>query len=73
MSARLFHSGPAKRSPAAPNIPSMAEQGMAGIEVSSWHAMLALRASTPEALATRIRGETASWGELIRATGIKAD
>ncbi|WNG68751.1 hypothetical protein QWJ31_04615 [Cupriavidus gilardii] len=51
----------------------MAEQGMAGIEVSSWYAMLAPRASTPEALATRIRGETASWGELIRATGIKAD
>lgn len=98
----------AKRSPAAPHIASLAEQGMAGIEVSSWYAMLAPRttpaetvsqlheavravlatpavradlqrqgmephASTPEALATRIREETTSWAELIRANGIKAE
>ncbi len=30
-------------------------------------------AGTPDALATRIRQETAGWAELIRARGIKAE
>lgn len=98
----------AKRSPAAPAIPSLAEQGVHGIEVSSWYALLVPRAtpvpvvealyadvrevfagkvvreelarqgmepvaSTPDALATRIRQESASWAALIRARGIKAE
>jgi tripartite-type tricarboxylate transporter receptor subunit TctC len=97
-----------RRSPAAPNVPSLAEQGMPGIDVSSWYALLvpaatpkpladalsvevhalfsttAIRtdlqrqglepvASTPEALATRIRDETASWATLIRTYHISAD
>lgn len=97
-----------KRSPAAPNVPSLAEQGFAGIEVSSWYALLAPRAtppaavdalyaqvrevfntpavradlqrqgmepiaSTPDALASRIREETADWAKLIRANGITAE
>lgn len=91
-----------KRSAAAPDVPSLAEQGMPGIDVSSWYALLvpsatpkpladalavevqalfatpAIRAdlqrqglepmaSTPEALAARIRSETASWATLITA------
>ncbi|MDF3839680.1 tripartite tricarboxylate transporter substrate-binding protein, partial [Cupriavidus basilensis] len=98
----------ARRSPAAPAIPSLAEQGVQGIEVSSWYALLAPRATppalvdalhadvrevfggkavrqelarqgmepvagTPEALAARIREESAGWAELIRSRGIKAE
>jgi len=96
------------RSPAAPKVPSLAEQGMPGIDVSSWYALLvpsatpkpladalsvdvhalfstpSIRtdlqrqglepvASTPEALAARIRDETASWATLIRTYHISAD
>jgi len=35
----------ARRSPAAPQIPSLAEQGIAGVEVSSWYALMAPRAT----------------------------
>ncbi|KWR90648.1 LacI family transcriptional regulator [Cupriavidus sp. IDO] len=97
-----------KRSPAAPGVPSLAEQGVAGIDVSSWYALLVPRAtpqaaadalsadvralfatqavradlqrqgmepvaSTPEALAGRIREETAAWAKLIREYGITAE
>ncbi|SDP68379.1 Tripartite-type tricarboxylate transporter, receptor component TctC [Ralstonia sp. 25mfcol4.1] len=96
------------RSAAAPGLPSLAEQGMPGIDVSSWYALLvpsatpkpladalavdvqtlfatpAVRAdlqrqglepiaSTPEALAARIRSEAASWATLIRTYHITAD
>ncbi len=97
-----------KRSPAAPDVPSLAEQGMPGIDISSWYALLvpsatprpiadalsadihalfttpAVRgdlqrqglepvASTPEALAARIRDETAAWATLIRTYHITAE
>ncbi|SDD88896.1 Tripartite-type tricarboxylate transporter, receptor component TctC [Cupriavidus sp. YR651] len=97
-----------KRSPAAPDVPSLAEQGVPGIDVSSWYALLvpgatpqpladALSAdvrvlfatptvrndlqrqglepvaSTPEALAARIRDDTAAWATLIRTYHITAD
>ena len=29
--------------------------------------------STPEELATRVRGDLAKWGKIVRASGIKAD
>lgn len=97
-----------KRSPAAPDVPSLAEQGMPGIDVSSWYALLVPSAtpkpmadalstdihalfttptvrsdlqrqglepvaSTPEALAARIRDETAAWATLIRTYHITAE
>lgn len=97
-----------KRSPAAPGVPSLAEQGVTGIDVSSWYALLVPRAtptaavdglatevrallgtavvradlqrqgmepvaSTPDALAARIREETAAWAKLIREYDIKAE
>lgn len=97
-----------KRSPAAPDVPSMAEQGMPGIDVSSWYALLVPSAtpkpmadalsveiqtlfgsatvrsdlqrqglepvaSTPEALAARIREDTAAWATLIRTYQITAE
>nr|WP_240991137.1 tripartite tricarboxylate transporter substrate binding protein [Cupriavidus taiwanensis] len=96
------------RSPAAPNVPSLAEQGVPGIDVSSWYALLAPKAtpqpaadalgaevrtllatpavraelqrqgmepvgSTPQALAQRIREETATWAKVIRQYGITAE
>ncbi|CAG9185721.1 hypothetical protein LMG23994_05853 [Cupriavidus pinatubonensis] len=97
-----------KRSPAAPDVPSLAEQGVTGIDVSSWYALVVPRAtpaaavdslasevrallgttvvraelqrqgmepvaSTPDALAARIREETAAWAKLIREYDIKAE
>ncbi|PLP99565.1 Bug family tripartite tricarboxylate transporter substrate binding protein [Cupriavidus pauculus] len=97
-----------KRSPAAPDVPSLAEQGMPGIDVSSWYALMVPSAtpkpvadglsadihalfttptvrgdlqrqglepvaSTPEALAARIRDETAAWATLIRTYHITAE
>jgi len=97
-----------KRSPAAPGVPSLAEQGVTGIDVSSWYALLVPRAtpaaaadglaaevrsllgsaevrkelqrqgmeplaSTPDALAARIREETAAWAKLIHEYGIKPE
>ncbi|SPA41130.1 conserved hypothetical protein, UPF0065 [Cupriavidus taiwanensis] len=97
-----------QRSPAAPNVPSLAEQGVPGIDVSSWYALLAPKAtpqpaadalgadvrallarpavraelqrqgmepvgSTPQALAQRIREETATWAKVIRQYGITAE
>lgn len=97
-----------QRSPAAPNVPSLAEQGAPGIDVSSWYALLAPKAtpqpaadalgaevrtllatpavraelqrqgmepvgSTPQALAQRIREETATWAKVIRQYGITAE
>lgn len=97
-----------QRSSAAPNVPSLAEQGVPGIDVSSWYALLAPKAtpqpaadalgaevrtllatpavraelqrqgmepvgSTPQALAQRIREETATWAKVIRQYGITAE
>nr|WP_231881547.1 tripartite tricarboxylate transporter substrate binding protein [Cupriavidus necator] len=97
-----------KRSTALPNVPTVAESGLAGYELSPWfaafvpartpsaaieklnQAMLdALRnpavqkrlaaigaepiGSTPAALRDHLARETAKWGELIRARGIRAD
>ncbi|MBP0621647.1 tripartite tricarboxylate transporter substrate binding protein [Cupriavidus consociatus] len=39
----------ARRSPAAPGVPSLAEQGVGGIDVSSWYALLAPRATPQQA------------------------
>ncbi|MEM5431441.1 tripartite tricarboxylate transporter substrate binding protein [Cupriavidus oxalaticus] len=39
----------AKRSPAAPGVPSLAEQGVPGIDVSSWYALLVPKATPPAA------------------------
>ncbi|AOY95263.1 LacI family transcriptional regulator [Cupriavidus sp. USMAA2-4] len=48
----------ARRSPAAPQIPSLAEQGITGVEVSSWYALMA-PAGTPapvvDALSREVR------------------
>ena len=43
----------AKRSPAAPNIPTIAESGLPGYESTSWYGMLA-PARTPPAIVTRL-------------------
>jgi tripartite-type tricarboxylate transporter receptor subunit TctC len=45
-----------KRSPLMPNVPTMAEAGVPGYEVSSWFAMLA-PAKTPKAIVARLSAE----------------
>lgn len=97
-----------KRSKVAPELPTIAESGFPGFDVSSWYALLvpagtlpaivsrirgaAIKAvelpdvqqamsrqgldvetSTPQALAARIKSETAVWAGVIREAGIKAD
>ena len=46
----------ARREPAAPQLPTVAEAGVPGYEASSWHALF-LPASTPAALVTKINGD----------------
>ncbi|MGE0314094.1 MAG: tripartite tricarboxylate transporter substrate binding protein [Lautropia sp.] len=48
----------AKRSPAAPGIPSLGEQGVAGVEVTSWYGLLA-PAGTPAAIVERLAKDVA--------------
>jgi tripartite-type tricarboxylate transporter receptor subunit TctC len=98
----------AQRSKVAPEVPTLREAGVPGVEVTSWYALMvpagtpeaivrairesavkALQAqdvqqamerqglepesSTPQALSARIRSETKTWAEVIRAAGIKAE
>jgi tripartite-type tricarboxylate transporter receptor subunit TctC len=46
----------AKRSPAAPDIPTMAESGLPGFEVGSWYGLLA-PAGTPPDIIKRLHAE----------------
>ena len=45
----------AQRSPALPDVPTIAESGLVGFEVTSWNAFFA-PAGTPEAIITRLNG-----------------
>ena len=47
--------GSAQRSPAAPDIPTLAEQGLAGFEASVWYGLLA-PANTPRPVVQRLNG-----------------
>jgi tripartite-type tricarboxylate transporter receptor subunit TctC len=97
-----------QRSKVAPEVPTMAEAGVAGVEVTSWyafmlpagvtptlvsrlreHAIKALEApdvqqamsrqgletetSSAEELAARIRAESRTWADVIKAAGIRAE
>jgi len=46
-----------QRSPSAPDVPTIAESGFAGVEVTSWWGLLA-PASTPREVVARLNGET---------------
>jgi tripartite-type tricarboxylate transporter receptor subunit TctC len=46
----------AKRTPAAPDVPTIAESGLPGYEQSAWHGLLA-PAGTPEAIITKLHAE----------------
>jgi len=52
----------AKRSPAAPDIPTIAEQGLAGYESNGWNGLLA-PAGTPKAIVERINREVSAMLE----------
>jgi tripartite-type tricarboxylate transporter receptor subunit TctC len=43
----------AQRSPALPNVPTMAEAGLSGFETTAWHG-IAVRAGTPEAIIAKL-------------------
>jgi tripartite-type tricarboxylate transporter receptor subunit TctC len=48
----------AKRSPAAPEVPTIAESGLPGYEISSWFGLVA-PAATPPAVISRLHGDLA--------------
>lgn len=50
----------AKRSPAAPEIPTLAEQGIQGVAVTSWYGLLA-PAGTPPAVAEQLAKDAAQF------------
>jgi tripartite-type tricarboxylate transporter receptor subunit TctC len=54
---RAIAVGGAKRSPAAPDIPTVAESGLPGFEVTDWQGLLA-PAKTPAAVTERLNRET---------------
>jgi tripartite-type tricarboxylate transporter receptor subunit TctC len=45
----------AKRSPALPNVPTLAESGLASFEVTAWHG-IAMRAGTPPEIVNKLNG-----------------
>jgi tripartite-type tricarboxylate transporter receptor subunit TctC len=55
---RLIAVSSAKRTPQAPNIPTIAESGYPGFNTGSWHGLMA-PAGTPEAIIDRIAAEVA--------------
>jgi tripartite-type tricarboxylate transporter receptor subunit TctC len=97
-----------RRSPLAPDVPTIAESGFPGLEVVSWFGLLVpsgtsasiverirdqtikavhtpdvqraiaregldVETSTPSELAARIRNDTKTWAEVIKAAGIKPE
>jgi tripartite-type tricarboxylate transporter receptor subunit TctC len=50
----------AQRSPALPDVPTVAESGVPGFEASSWFGLLA-PAGTPRDIVTKINADTAKW------------
>ncbi len=46
-----------QRSPAAPDLPTVAESGFAGFESTAWHSLL-VPGATPKAIVTRLNAET---------------
>ena len=66
----------AKRSPLAPNLPTMAESGLAGYEAAGWFAVLA-PAGTPPAIVARLNAEitavlrTPDVGERFAEAGLE--
>ena len=53
---RMLAVSSAQRSPLAPNLPTMAEAGWPGIEILTWHGLLA-PASTPAPIVERLQAE----------------
>ncbi|HEX3137590.1 MAG TPA: tripartite tricarboxylate transporter substrate binding protein [Casimicrobiaceae bacterium] len=56
----------AQRSPALPNIPTIAESGLPGFEASSWFGLLA-PAGTPPAIVARVNADVNEWLQTAEA------
>ena len=56
----------AQRSPALPNIPTIAESGLPGFEASSWFDLLA-PAGTPPAIVARVNADVNEWLQTAEA------
>jgi tripartite-type tricarboxylate transporter receptor subunit TctC len=54
---RAIAVGSAKRSPAAPNVPTVAEAGLAGFQYTTWYALLA-PAATPKDIINKINADS---------------
>jgi tripartite-type tricarboxylate transporter receptor subunit TctC len=62
----------AKRSASAPEIPTIAEQGLPGFEATSWFAVFA-PAGTPRPVVDRLHAEIVKWAKVIKDSGAKAE
>ena len=71
----------ATRTPAAPDVPTIAESGLPGYEQSAWHGLLA-PAGTPEAIIAKLHAEVvralrspdvAKYEKLVKTAGIRID
>jgi tripartite-type tricarboxylate transporter receptor subunit TctC len=58
-SVRALAVSPAKRSPLFPDLPTLAESGLKGYDVSTWYGFLVPK-GTPEPIRTRLYNETAA-------------
>jgi len=68
----------AKRIPAEPNIPSVAESGVPGYDVTNWHGLIGPK-GIPQSIVTRINGEVAKiikqteMEKQLQGDGLSAD
>ena len=68
----------AKRIPAEPNIPSVAESGVPGYDVTNWHGLIGPK-GMPQSIVTRINGEVAKiikqkdMEKQLQGDGLSAD
>ncbi|MFH1603769.1 MAG: tripartite tricarboxylate transporter substrate binding protein [Pseudomonadota bacterium] len=66
--ARALAITTSQRSPLAPEVPTLAEQGIAGFDVAVWHCLM-LPAGSPQSIVERLNRETA---KILQSAEVKA-